>query len=105
MKTVMGVFAMIGAISILRPELRTVLIGLLAEAIRGIAGILEKMMRKPSRNRAAFCCLLRWKMCQKVLSAKRDIEKADESGCFAGEAFRKVLHTDRKPDRIARDRS
>ena len=40
-------------------------------------------------------------MCQKVLSAKRDIEKADESGCFAGEAFRKVLHTDREtgPDR------
>ena len=36
-----------------------------------------------------------------MLSAKRDIEKADESGCFAGEAFRKVLHTDREtgPDR------
>lgn len=38
MKTVMGVFAMIGAISILRPELRTVLIGLLAEAIRELQG-------------------------------------------------------------------
>lgn len=38
MKTVMGVFATIGAISILRPELRTVLIGLLAEAIRELQG-------------------------------------------------------------------
>lgn len=60
------------------------------------------MMRKPSRKPGGFfCCVPRWKMCQKVLSAKRDIEKADESGCFAGEAFRKVLHTDREtgPDR------
>lgn len=39
MKTVMGIFAMIGAISILRPELRTVLIGLLAEAVRELQGL------------------------------------------------------------------
>lgn len=38
MKTVMGIFAMIGAISLLRPELRTVLIGLLAEAVRELQG-------------------------------------------------------------------
>jgi len=35
-------------------------------------------------------------MCQKVLSAKQDIERADEPNRFAGGAFRKVLHTDRE---------
>lgn len=38
MKTIMGIFALIGAIALLRPELREILIGLLAEAVRELQG-------------------------------------------------------------------